>query len=371
VKVAVGNVVTAYVGSLYEVNPSSGVTATYYYAGSTRIAPRTAAGLTYLTGDHLGSASLATNAAGSKVADQRYLPYGATRVVTGTMPTDYQFTSQRLDSGTGLYYYGARYYDAALGRFVSADSIVPSAGKPQALNRYSYALNNPARYRDPTGHWFETAWDLLNIGWDFYEAQQDPSFLNVGALLVDVGAAMLPVVPGGAGLLLRGGKTAKVAAEAASHADDAETALRMAGHLGDAAHAALSAELALNSARRLAEVGLESKEAGGLVADLARLSTHSGSAEKGVTVLGHSPYYIAAAKKMEATHLEMTGDAWNTLSDGQRWAVNQRFLDDAMARGDKFFTATDVWHPGFFQRELDYLAEKGYTRVGDYFVKAE
>jgi len=49
-------------------------------------------------------------------------------------------------------YYGARYYDATLGRFVSADTVVPNAGNPQSLNRYAYTLNNPVRYTDPTGH---------------------------------------------------------------------------------------------------------------------------------------------------------------------------------------------------------------------------
>jgi len=49
-------------------------------------------------------------------------------------------------------YYGARYYDAGLGRFISADTIVPSAGNPQSLNRYSYVGNNPVRYTDPNGH---------------------------------------------------------------------------------------------------------------------------------------------------------------------------------------------------------------------------
>jgi len=48
-------------------------------------------------------------------------------------------------------YYGARYYDWVLGRFISADTIVPSATNPQALNRYSYVLNNPLKYTDPSG----------------------------------------------------------------------------------------------------------------------------------------------------------------------------------------------------------------------------
>jgi hypothetical protein len=51
-----------------------------------------------------------------------------------------------------LYDYHARYYDPLIGRFVSADSIVPGAGNPQALNRYAYTFNNPVKYTDPTGH---------------------------------------------------------------------------------------------------------------------------------------------------------------------------------------------------------------------------
>jgi RHS repeat-associated protein len=61
------------------------------------------------------------------------------------------FTGQRLD-GTGLHFYNARYYDSVLGRFVSADTIVPDPTSSQLYNRYAYAINNPVRYTDPTGH---------------------------------------------------------------------------------------------------------------------------------------------------------------------------------------------------------------------------
>ncbi len=67
-----------------------------------------------------------------------------------------KFTGQRLD-GTGLYYYGARYYDPNIGRFISADSIVPDPMNPQSLNRYSYCLNNPLKYTDPSGHLMKPA----------------------------------------------------------------------------------------------------------------------------------------------------------------------------------------------------------------------
>ena len=66
------------------------------------------------------------------------------------MPTDKLFTSQRLDS-TGLYYYNARYYDATIGRFISADTIIQSLYCPQCFNRYSYCLNNPLKFIDPSG----------------------------------------------------------------------------------------------------------------------------------------------------------------------------------------------------------------------------
>ena len=55
-------------------------------------------------------------------------------------------------AGLGIYDYGARFYSPKLGRFLSADTIVPGAANPQAFNRYSYVLNNPIRYNDPTGH---------------------------------------------------------------------------------------------------------------------------------------------------------------------------------------------------------------------------
>jgi hypothetical protein len=61
----------------------------------------------------------------------------------------------------GLYDYGARFYDPALGRFLQPDSIVPSPTDPQSLNRYSYVRNNPLNLIDPSGHddsWWGDAW---------------------------------------------------------------------------------------------------------------------------------------------------------------------------------------------------------------------
>jgi len=114
--------------------------------------------LYYLHQDHLGSTSVVTcgsgscGTAGAVIARQWYHPYGSVRASTGGLPTDITFTGQRADASTGLYFYNARYYSGALGRFIQADTIVPGAGSPQALNRYAYVLGNPLKYTDPSGH---------------------------------------------------------------------------------------------------------------------------------------------------------------------------------------------------------------------------
>ena len=138
------------------------VTRTYYAFGSMQVALRVTGepisstnGLFYLQGDHQGSASLTTNTSGVKVSETRYYPFGEVRWSSGTLPTDRTFTGQRSESQSAvgsLMDYGARFYSPALGRFISADSIVPQPGNPQSMNRYSYVLNSALTRIDPSGH---------------------------------------------------------------------------------------------------------------------------------------------------------------------------------------------------------------------------
>lgn len=148
-----------------------------------------------------------------------YYPYGDCWQSQGTTPTDKKFTGQRLDS-TGLYYYGARYYDPTIGRFISADTFVPDFVNPQSLNRYSYCLNNPLKYIDPTGLYGETlgapyesgyfGWTpeegyLISIGGEWYPITNE----SVDTIICDykestadtwgefIGDAFSPLVPEG------------------------------------------------------------------------------------------------------------------------------------------------------------------------------
>ncbi len=151
VKKTASSVTTVYIGKLYEC--TSGVCTKYLLGGSQRIASKKQGVVYYYHTDHLGSSSIITNSSGSKVEEIYYYPYGGTRLNQGSVNVKHKYTGQEEDAETGLYYYGARYYDPILGRFISADTIVPEPTNPQALNRYTYVLNNPLRYIDPTGHW--------------------------------------------------------------------------------------------------------------------------------------------------------------------------------------------------------------------------
>jgi RHS repeat-associated protein len=118
-----GGQTTVYVGPHYEKNLTTAVVTKYYYLGGQRVAMRVGGTLTYLHADHLGSASLTTNTSRAVVGEMGYFPYGQTRWITGTVATDRRYTGQREEASTGLLDYNARYYDAALGRFVQADTI--------------------------------------------------------------------------------------------------------------------------------------------------------------------------------------------------------------------------------------------------------
>jgi RHS repeat-associated protein len=152
--------------------------------------------------DHLSGTAVTADSSGAQVGStMKYFPFGATR--SGSVPTDIKFTGQRLD-GTGLYYYGARYYDPQIGRFISADTIVPDWKNPQAWNKYSYVQNNPLKYIDKTGHFFEYALDVIAIGYDIYTLVDDPSWENGGLLALDVVLGVVPFVPAVGGFAVRG-----------------------------------------------------------------------------------------------------------------------------------------------------------------------
>ena len=131
--------------------------------------------------------SVVSDGSGALLAAQRYYPYGEVRWRAGTLPTDFTFTGQRLDAGTGLYLMGARWYDPRIGRWISADTLVPEPGNPQSLNRYAYANNSPLTYIDRDGHFAFVPLLIIggiallkavDYGWTVYDAAQSLRVMN-------------------------------------------------------------------------------------------------------------------------------------------------------------------------------------------------
>jgi len=102
--------------------------------------------------DHLGSASLTTGITGAVVSEMRFTPFSEVRWQNGVSVSNHQFTGARYDATSNIVQMGARWYSPLLGRFLSADSIVPRPGDSQAYNRYTYARNSPLVRVDPSGH---------------------------------------------------------------------------------------------------------------------------------------------------------------------------------------------------------------------------
>jgi RHS repeat-associated protein len=157
----------------------------------------------YYHGDHLGSSNMITDSYGAVYQHLEYFPYGESWIEEGgshggNLP-GYQFTGKELDPETGLYYYGARYYDPVLSKWISADPAfakylptlsdeatgrrLVNAGVYNFVNLavYSYATNNPVRYIDPNGLWRtpthgkELTLDVLtrpNVGYSTKAAQE-------------------------------------------------------------------------------------------------------------------------------------------------------------------------------------------------------
>jgi len=183
-------------------------------------------GLYYLLTDRLGGTAITVDESGNRVAELRYAAWGETRYTSGSLPTQYQYTGQK-QAELGLYDYGARWYDPALGRFLSPDSIIP--GMPgnsfspltvdyqeislleqlnlgnresfqvgylplssPAYDRYAYTFNNPIRYNDPDGH------DPISVtlGLGFVLTIGAPEVILVGLVVVGVVVAYDAFAPG-------------------------------------------------------------------------------------------------------------------------------------------------------------------------------
>ncbi|HOM88656.1 MAG TPA: RHS repeat-associated core domain-containing protein [Spirochaetota bacterium] len=171
---------TGYVESGATQTATAPIVSNHIFVGNTRVAsvvkhteekqPATY----FYASDHLGSSSVLTTQQGSYHERIEYLPYGETwvedKASSSGYSTPYKFTGKELDTETGLYYFGARYYDARISRWISADkyfeeylptkpkenlnNIPGNGGVYRSINIdvYHYGGDNPLVIIDPDGN---------------------------------------------------------------------------------------------------------------------------------------------------------------------------------------------------------------------------
>lgn len=144
---------TVYAGN-YEKVTENGITREFYYLDGNVIIVRENGGVftPYLAfKDNLGSFLSIWDAEGEKVFDADYDAWGKQEVYLNDIGFQRGYTGHEMWNEFGIINMNGRLYDPTIARFLSPDNYVQAPDNSQSFNRYSYCLNNPLKYTDPSG----------------------------------------------------------------------------------------------------------------------------------------------------------------------------------------------------------------------------
>lgn len=152
----------------YEMVTTGSVTRHFYYLGNGIIVMKEGSTVTPLVAvaDHLGSITHLMKGDGTTMFAASYDAWGRQTVTTNTIGFHRGYCGHEMLPEYSLVNMNGRLYDPLLGRFLSPDNYVQQPDNSQNFNRYSYCLNNPLKYVDPSGEWFGLD-DLLVAGVSF------------------------------------------------------------------------------------------------------------------------------------------------------------------------------------------------------------
>lgn len=142
---------------------TTGANTTYLIYGHDLLYTIDGSGPHYQHNDSLGSVVAITDSTGAVEQTYDYDVFGVIRAATGSSMNHYTFTGEEGDA-SGLMYLRARYYEPAVGRFLSADPHPADRADTQSINRYAYVKNNPTNYVDPSGEtWLDVGRKVLEF----------------------------------------------------------------------------------------------------------------------------------------------------------------------------------------------------------------
>jgi len=225
------------------------------------------------------------------------------------------FTGKEKDLETGQDYFGARYYRLDVGRFTTVDpavTIKDNLVDPQRWNRYAYVTNNPLKYTDPDG--------------------RNPL-----------------LIAGGIGTAVYGGWAIY------------QNVRSGAPHWYD--------NVGVETTKGLL-VGLTLGAAGAALAPASAVEAVNLTPTVGRVVIGSFPQYVELAEQLGVKYFSIKPEIWQKMSDAERLAANNKFLDRAIARGDTSvltMSVKDALQRGgvWLRHEIQYLMSRGYSVGSD------
>ena len=152
--------------------------------------------------DHLGSITRLYSEYGNEVFAAEYDAWGKQTVTVDSLDFRRGYTGHEMMPEFGLINMNGRLYDPVLGRFLSPDNYVQLPDFSQSFNRYSYCLNNPLKYTDPSGELFGID-DAIIIGiciagaanvWANWDEIQHDWWHGVASFFIGVGSTALGIV---------------------------------------------------------------------------------------------------------------------------------------------------------------------------------